>query len=138
MPGAASLDHNDLHPWNMLSGADGFVFYDWGDSVVAHPFVSMYLPLAFAQRQLGAALDDPRLLHLRDAYLNVFSDVAPYEALVAVLELACHVGKVARAMTWQRAMYVLGPDDCAEFAGAPLSSLSHLRDASYLAGGGSY
>jgi hypothetical protein len=68
----------------------------------------------------------------------VYGDVAPYEELIAALELACHVGKVARALTWQRALRVLGPDDRAEFAGAPLSSLSHLRDASYLAGGWSY
>src|SRR5262245_17106908 len=47
-PGGASLDHNDLHPWNMLVArldrADQVRFYDWGDAVVAHPFASMLVP----------------------------------------------------------------------------------------------
>ncbi|HYM80416.1 MAG TPA: aminoglycoside phosphotransferase family protein [Candidatus Limnocylindria bacterium] len=43
-PAPASLDHNDLHPWNILVPGVNRVsdarFYDWGDSVVAHPFAS--------------------------------------------------------------------------------------------------
>ena len=41
----ASIDHNDLHAWNIL---DGQRFYDWGDSVVAHPFASMLGGLGFS------------------------------------------------------------------------------------------
>ena len=41
----ASIDHNDLHPWNIL---DGDRFYDWGDAVVAHPFASMLGGLGFS------------------------------------------------------------------------------------------
>ncbi len=41
-PGGASLDHNDLHSENVLTGAR---FYDWGDAVVAHPFASLLVPL---------------------------------------------------------------------------------------------
>src|SRR5205085_1459725 len=37
-PLPASLDHNDLHPWNVL---DGPRYYDWGDAVIAHPFAAM-------------------------------------------------------------------------------------------------
>src|SRR5262245_45392293 len=44
-PGPVSLDHNDLHPWNMLAGSDGRLdrprFFDWGDAVVAPAFASM-------------------------------------------------------------------------------------------------
>ena len=46
-PLPASLDHNDLHPWNVLGGER---FYDWGDSVVAHPFAVALVPLAMLRR----------------------------------------------------------------------------------------
>ena len=39
-----TLDHNHLHPFNAL--ADGTVFYDWGDSVVAHPLAADLAPHA--------------------------------------------------------------------------------------------
>ena len=72
-----SLDHNDLHPWNVLEGAR---FYDWGDSVVAHPFAAMLVPLGFVQRLLDVDLDNAQYVRARDAYLDVFADDAPGEA----------------------------------------------------------
>jgi hypothetical protein len=47
-PGEPSLDHNDLHGWNLLGDADTIRFYDWGDAVVSHPFASQLVPLEFA------------------------------------------------------------------------------------------
>ena len=138
MPVPPSLDHNDLHPWNILiggtGGTDQVKFYDWGDGVVAHPFASMLVPLGFAQYQLGVDLDDPGLLRVRDAYLEVFGDLAPRAELVETLELACHVGKVARALTWARALREMGDDEDDKFASAPLHSLGSLLDDSYLGG----
>jgi Phosphotransferase enzyme family len=137
-PMPPSLDHNDLHPWNILisegDGAGGARFYDWGDSVVAHPFASMLLPLGWVRYRLGFGLDDAIFLRVRDAYLEVFGDLAPRAELVGALELACRVGKVARALTWARAVSALGDDEAGEFAGAPLHNLGSLPDDSYLGG----
>ena len=75
VPASPSLDHNDLHPWNILvTGADGTNqarFYDWGDSIVAHPFASMLGPLGYVQHHLEVGLDDPAFLRIRVAYLDV-------------------------------------------------------------------
>ena len=77
----ASLDHNDLHYWNVF--VDGSVrFYDWGDSVVAHPFASMLLGLGMLRRQLEVGADDPAVVRPRDAYLEVFRDLASRAELV--------------------------------------------------------
>ena len=40
----------------------------------------------------------------RDAYLEVFADLRRDEDLVETLELACRVAKIARALTWDRAI----------------------------------
>jgi hypothetical protein len=104
-PIPAGLDHNDLHAWNILGGAgDGVRFYDWGDSVVAHPFASM---LALGWVRMSPA----DLVRLRDAYLEPYLDLAPHGVLVEQLELACRVGKIARALTWQRSISPYGTDE---------------------------
>ena len=127
----ASLDHNDLHFWNVLvdPGAAGTVgrvrFYDWGDSVVAHPFASMLLGLGMIQLQLEVGADDPAVTRPRDAYLEVFGDLASHGELVEELELACRVGKVGRALSWDRAVRLQG-EEAGEFADAPLRALESL------------
>ena len=129
----ASLDHNDLHFWNVFvddGGAPGTVgqvrFYDWGDSVVAHPFASMLLGLGMIGLQLEVPSDDPAVIRPRDAYLEVFGDLASHAELVEELELACRVGKVGRALSWDRAMRLQGEEETGEFADAPLRALGSL------------
>jgi hypothetical protein len=122
----ASLDHNDLHPWNVFMTDGRATFYDWGDGVVAHPFSSMYLVLGIVHHKLGVPVDDPAVVRPRDAYLEVFGDLAPRAELVAELELACWVAKITRVLTWARSLRQLDYDEAREFASAPLESLAGL------------
>ena len=138
-PGPASLDHNDPHPWNMLvqrpDRPDDVRFYDWGDAVIAHAFACMLVPLGWAQNRLATALDAPELLGIRDAYLEQFRDLGSHGELVATLELACRVGKVARALTWARAVAQSDPGQLEDhYASAPLACLRSLLEPSYLGG----
>ena len=128
-PGAASIDHNDLHPWNML--VDGR-FYDWGDAVVAHPFASALVALRSLRAELGVEHDHPAILRARDAYLDAFADLAPRAELVRTLELACCLAKVARTLTWHRAVEHEDPETVGELALAPVRSLTSLLVPSYL------
>lgn len=130
-PGCASLDHNDLHPWNVLGQVDGSParFYDWGDAVLAHPFASMLVALGVMQQYLPA--HDPHLALLRDAYLDVFSDLGSHSELVATLELACRVAKVARALTWVRALRELDGED-SDFVDSPMQYLGSLLDPDHI------
>jgi Phosphotransferase enzyme family len=129
MPGSPALDHNDLHGWNILgdpSHPETIRFYDWGDSVVAHPFAAAALPLGMIERE------DPGALHrARDAYLGEFSELAPEETLVETLELACRCAKVARAHTWERAMRLARDEEPEHFRRAPFESLASLLDDSW-------
>ncbi|HEX8122920.1 MAG TPA: phosphotransferase [Solirubrobacteraceae bacterium] len=115
-----SVDHNDLHPWNVLAGAR---FYDWGDAVLAHPFATM--------RALGwIPLEPGDIVRLRDAYLAGFADLAPHAELVEELELACRVGNVARALTWQRSVADAAPGEVKDrwLTGASEALFSLLDD----------
>lgn len=125
-PGRPSLDHNDLHPWNVF--VRGRRFYDWGDSVVAHPFSTMLVTLGFLQTHMGASHDDPVILRIRDSYLQAFSDLAPLAELVETMELACRVGKVARVLVWKRALGTLEPGEFDHEASAPMVWLASLLD----------
>lgn len=134
-----SLDHNDLHPWNVfLTGEAGDArtgrarFYDWGDSVVAHPFASMLLGVGFLHHRLGVGPGDRVVRRTRDAYLEVFSDLAPHAELVQELELACRVGKIARVLTWDRALRAQGYHAAGRFATAPLEGLEALLADSWM------
>lgn len=126
-PVPASLDHNDLHAHNVIAGASGGFedarFYDWGDAVVAHPFASA-LGIGYLQ---GIGRRDAE--RLRDAYLEPFAGIAPKAELVETLGLAARVGKVARALTWQRA---IGADPQARWADGPYAALTSLLDDTWL------
>ncbi|MDL5154952.1 phosphotransferase [Actinomycetospora termitidis] len=101
-----SVDHQDLHPGNVLTSGR---FYDWGDAVVAHPFASMLVGLGALARTLGVDPDDRAVRRVRDAYLDVFADLAPHAELVATCTLACRAAVVARALVWHRAVGGEGP-----------------------------
>jgi hypothetical protein len=120
----ASLDHNDLHAWNILGSGSDVRFYDWGDGVVAQPFASM-LALGWVP------MEDSERERLRDAYLGPFGDLAPHAELVDTLELACRVGKVARALTWHRSISAFEPGEVEErwLSGASESLFSLLEDS---------
>jgi hypothetical protein len=108
-------------------------FYDWGDSVVAHPFASMLLGLGMLHQQLGVGADDPAVVRPRDAYLEVFGDLASRAELVEELELACQVAKAGRALSWDRALRMRGAEEAGEFADAPLHALRSLLSGSWIA-----
>src|SRR5829696_1234278 len=123
-----SLDHNDLHPWNILEGPR---YYDWGDSVIAHPFAAMLVPFGYLQYRFG----DEQLERARDAYLGVFAGRVPHGELVETLELACRVAKIARTLTWDRAIRAArehGDAIDGEWATASAETLERLLRPGYL------
>jgi hypothetical protein len=122
---SASLDRNDLHANNILGTGSGQVrFYDWGDSVVAHPFSSLLVALGAVCRTLGVRPDDPAIKRPLEAYLEVFG--RPGE-LLAEVQPACRLAKIARALTWQRALHGHSFAAVGEYADGPLRTLAALR-----------
>jgi hypothetical protein len=129
-PGAASLDHNDLHGGNVFV-VDGHArFFDWGDAVVSHPFASALVLRSVVRWILGVHDETAQERRILDAYLEPFTALAPRDELRDIVEVACEVGKVARALVWARAVALLPPDDPDpdEFRPAPLEWTLELLD----------
>jgi hypothetical protein len=108
-----SLQHDDLHSNNVCwpGGVDDLSsvrIIDWGDASVGHPFGTMLATLnsiAFHAGALHVDRDmDPRVLRVRDAYLEPFTQLSRPEELRRWVDLARSTGCVTRAMAWERAL----------------------------------
>lgn len=121
---AATLQHNDLHDANAFPTLDqagrlvDVVVFDFGDSVVGHPFTSLLVALRSAAHHLDLAPESPGLTRLRDAYLEPWTAEHTRADLDRAVELAVRVGTVSRADAWHRALIGSRPRAVAEFADA--------------------
>jgi hypothetical protein len=114
----ASLQHDDLHDANVFVGDGRHRFFDWGDAVVSHPFVSLLVPLRVAQQALGVPNGDPGLLRMRDAYLDPWRGYGSLSELRDQAELALSVGPLQRALTWRRILRGVHPAERVEWQDA--------------------
>ena len=114
----ATLQHDDLHDANVFVGDGRHRFFDWGDASVAHPFLSLCVPLRVAGQAIGVPNGDPVLLRLRDAYLEPWSAYGSPAALRELADTALRVSTLPRAMTWRRILRGVHPAERAEWQDA--------------------
>jgi Phosphotransferase enzyme family len=106
-----SLQHDDLHSDNVCwSGSVTTArFIDWGDATWGSPLSSMLATMnsiAFHAGVFpeGRPIDDPRVLRVRDAYLEPFTRYATRHDLVRHVGLARRIGCVGKALSYQAAL----------------------------------
>jgi hypothetical protein len=91
-----TIQHDDLHDGQVFVRDGRYLVFDWGDSCVAHPLLSLTVTL----RSTAAAFDlepgGPELRRLRDAYLE------PFGRGPEIADIAYRVGTVARGIAWKR------------------------------------
>jgi Phosphotransferase enzyme family len=100
----ASLNHDDLHSSNVCVSDAGARVIDWGDAKVSHPFATMLATLNSVSWHARTTLDDPRVLRLRDAYLEPFEGYAGGEQLHRLVHLARRTGCLGRALSYVYAL----------------------------------
>ena len=113
-----TLQHDDLHDANVFVTDGRHRFFDWGDASVAHPFLSLLVPLRVAGQALGVPSGDPVLRRLRDAYLEPWREYGSTAELREQVGLALRVAPLPRAMTWRRILRGVHPAERAEWQGA--------------------
>ena len=125
---AASIQHDDLHGGNIMVGPDGDRFFDWGDSVVAHPFATLNVTFNSIAHKTGQSLHDPAFDRLRDVYLEAWTGVAPRAALLRAVALARDLGCIGRSLAWERALGGLSVDEMDGFGDSVAGWLMELAE----------
>jgi hypothetical protein len=91
-----TIQHDDLHDGQVFLHDGRYLFFDWGDSCISHPFHSLTVTLRANAARLDLEPGGRELERLRDAYLEPFGDL--HEAA----DLAYRTGTVTRALAWDR------------------------------------
>ena len=95
-----ALVHGDLHLSNVARRPGGYLFFDWTDACVAHPF----LDLATIRRGTAFvdAADEAELRErLRQAYLPEWASFEPPGRLARAWELAAPLGALRQAVSYR-------------------------------------
>ena len=108
-----SLHHDDLHGGNILFNEKGPIFFDWAECAVTHPFCSLVIVERVYRYVLEFAPET--IAHLRDCYLQEWTQFAPMERLQATYIIAQRLGKLCRALTWKRLIAHLAPEERWEY-----------------------
>jgi hypothetical protein len=104
-----TLTHEEVHDANVLVDGDRYVFVDWSDSSVAHPFFSMVVTIRAAAYRLELDESGPEMRRLRDAYLEPWSGFGSRSQLIQAYVLAYRLGMLNRALSWHHGTGVLPP-----------------------------
>jgi hypothetical protein len=102
-----TIQHDDLHDGQIFVREGGYVFFDWGDSCVSHPFYTLVVTLAVLAHRLGLEQDAPELDRFRDAYLESWTHLSAREDVGAAFTIAYRLGVLCRGLTWARVIAAL-------------------------------
>jgi hypothetical protein len=88
-----ALVHGDLHLSNVAGDGDGYVFFDWTDACLTHPFLDLLVVLFEEDAELRRSL--------RAAYLGVWADVAPEDELLELWTVAEPLASLNQAISYR-------------------------------------
>ena len=103
-----SLVHGDLHLANVAGTSGQFVFFDWTDACLTHPFLDLLVVLFEEDRELQRSL--------RDAYLGVWAEVAPQRELLELWRLAEPLASLNQAISYRSIIASVERGTAPEFA----------------------
>ena len=97
-----TLDHGDFHDGNVLLRNGRVTLFDWGDSNLTHPFVS--LRTFFVSIENSLKLKDyaftPEMAALLDLYLQPWQRFASKKDLLAAFALSRCVASIVKTLAW--------------------------------------
>jgi hypothetical protein len=112
-----TVQHDDLHDGQVFVRDGSYLFFDWGDSCVSHPFFTMSVTL---EGQLSWGLDDVEdsvdIVPYRDSYLEPFAAYADRPELEEAFATALRLGWICRALNVHMFGVSVDASDRAEWA----------------------
>ena len=104
-----TLVHGDLHFGNVAFQGDRFIFFDWTDSCVTHPFLDAI--------NIFGEEDAAKREQLRDAYLAAWTSYEPMERLMEMWKLAEPLSALHQVISYQGIVNGVEPGSRWELAG---------------------
>ena len=96
----SSIHHNDLHDGNIFVNDGRYLFFDWGDSSVSHPFFSLRTAFVSVEYTFGLEEDHPIFKKLASTYLDAWSDYETKENLWQAFALAKRLWALSSAIKY--------------------------------------
>jgi hypothetical protein len=113
----ATIAHEEVHENNVIVRDGRYVFTDWSDSSVAHPFFTMLVTLRATAHWLKLEEFGPEMMRLRDIYLEAWTSFASRENLRAAFEVAYRLAMVNRSLSWRSGLGSLPEKHKVEYDG---------------------
>ena len=95
-----TIQHDDLHDGQVFVRDGRYLFFDWGDACVSHPFFTLVVTLAVLAHRLELEHGAPELDRFRDAYLEPWTRFRPRSELETAYPIAYRLGVLCRGLTW--------------------------------------
>lgn len=92
-----TIDHGDLHGNNIHFANNRYVFFDWSDSSVTHPFLGIFSFVQDFQKRSPQSINAYH--RLRDVYLSTWKDYCSLDELRKAFDLALPLSIIHRAVT---------------------------------------
>ncbi|AKU17063.1 phosphotransferase [Luteipulveratus mongoliensis] len=133
-PVPLSLQHDDVHTNNVFCAgssveeAEAATFFDWGDSYIGHPFMSLLIALRGPRYHFDITMNDRERQRLIDAYLEPWTELAPLTELRRLVAPAVLLGRVGRVLGWERSMSGATDEEWAEWRAHPEHWLSEVTE----------
>jgi Ser/Thr protein kinase RdoA (MazF antagonist) len=105
-PVPETLVHGDLHLSNVARGDGGYLFFDWTDACLTHPFLDLLIVL-FEE-------DPDARLALSDAYLGEWAEHAPADELLELWRLAEPLASLNQAVSYRSILANVEPGTASE------------------------
>ena len=98
-----SVQHDDLHEWNVCVRDGDYRFIDWGDACIAQPLLSLWVPIEHMEPDdVDAA---------RDAYLEPWTALRRYNELLAACDAALLLAQITGVLKWELISSALGDEE---------------------------
>jgi hypothetical protein len=115
-----SVQHDDLHPWNVCVRDGVHRFIDWGDACVSQPMLSLEIPLQWVGAEGARAA--------KETYLEPWTVLQPIEDLLAATDAAALLAQVTGVLKWELINSALSDEERAGYERAIPRRLRHLLE----------
>lgn len=120
-----TLVHGDLGG-NILIKDSGYIFFDWTDACISHPFFEM-ATISAAYFDESVLKDNPDAdIRLRDAYIEPWTAYRPIDVLIEAFEASRPLGALHQAMTYTWILTNISADARPELEGGLLHWVRQL------------